>query len=270
MKSTDKGARRALGLSCVFLSMVGVACGGSDGDLASMSDDEVVSSVDAKLSSVEGGLRAPTGVVDARTARRAYQNRSGGLGESVGGLAGIGGAPGGVKPKFFGAPGSSGCYAETGGGGYVIDVACATSGRGKGKLTVRAVSRDDSARALMNAEGVCVDDERGGSSCMDGWIAYDMRGGDPQTWTMAWDMTASSGGRTESSRGGYRMTISRAGKIAYEIAVSDEDGKTVAVKVTTSGSSGELELRGANGTYRCTYTDGGEHGRCTGDGEVTW
>jgi hypothetical protein len=270
MKSTDKGARRALGLSCVFLSVVAVACGGGDGDLAAMSDDEVASSVDTKLSSVEDGLRTPTGVVDAQMARRAYQNRSGGPGDSVGGLAGIGGAAGGVKPKFFGAPGGSSCYAETGGGGYAIDVACATGGRGRGRLTVRAVSRNDSTRALMNAEGVCIDDERDGTSCMDGWIAYDTRGGDPQTWTMAWDLTATSGGRTESSRGGYRMTISRTGTLAYEIVVSDEGGKTVAVKATASGSSGELELRGANGTYRCTYSDGGEHGRCTGDGEVTW
>lgn len=85
-----------------------------------------------------------------------------------------------------------------------------------------------------------------------------------------------------SQCGGYDMTVTCGtdiGTINFQGCIGGDstygytylitvDDKTYAVSGTYSNGNGTLTIKGENGTFECTYTDGA--GSCTGDGEFTF
>jgi hypothetical protein len=63
----------------------------------------------------------------------------------------------------------------------------------------------------------------------------------------------------------YEGCFSNTGVWTYVVRI---EGESFAVSGNYSGGNGTLEIRGANGNYTCTYTNGS--GSCTGDGSFSF
>lgn len=76
-------------------------------------------------------------------------------------------------------------------------------------------------------------------------------------------VTTTCGGSTANVD--YEGCFSNTGEWTYVVRI---EGESFAVSGNYSGGNGTLEIRGANGNYSCTYTNGA--GSCTGDGSFSF
>lgn len=238
-------------------------CGGSDDD-----DDgdspSVEAQVEEQLAPYEAALDEPDGTVNAENARAVLLNA--GSQESVSQFAGF--VPAGSTRASQPREGDPSACISAGPSGGTIDLACLTDGAMTG--TERYwVEVDGSSYMYMLIELIdaCAD-----ATCVDGHLAMEMHSDTAaQEYTLVaggeFDITT-AGGQVAHLEYGYRMIIS-GGTTTVEAAYFDAHGGSYTLDAMDPGDSGTVIMTGSNGSYTCSYTEGGEHGQCqpVGGGE---
>jgi len=97
----------------------------------------------------------------------------------------------------------------------------------------------------------------------DGTFYYTMDGASDYSQCFQYDLSTSCEG--SSANISYEGCLSGAGEFTYVVRVS---GETFAVSGNYSNGSGTLDIRGENGEFTCTYSNG--MGSCTGDGSFSF
>ncbi|MDF1566063.1 MAG: hypothetical protein P1V51_23720 [Deltaproteobacteria bacterium] len=119
--------------------------------------------------------------------------------------------------------------------------------------------------------------------CIDGWLGFKTQtsgsvgAGLSQTFILAAKLEhTSSAGEVDSIEYAIREVLTDT-TAAIEILVYVDEGGVKAefvLSAMVSPEGGSLEIRGANGSFTCSYTADGESGECTatgtGGGTVTW
>lgn len=98
----------------------------------------------------------------------------------------------------------------------------------------------------------------------DGQWFYSTMQGAEYSYCGNYDVALSCGGEGGSNVS-YEGCVGANGQWTYVVRV---EGETFAVNGNYSSGNGTLEIRGANGMYSCTYTNG--TGSCTGDGSFSF
>lgn len=215
----------------MVLGLSAVACGGGGGKPNSYA--EVVAS-----------LQNPSGTVDATSAKD------------------IGPAFDKAQEQGLGAAAiRENVAARSSAQSGTIDQACLDGG----KIALSYSGNQQSANINYDYQNCCQ-----GGCCINGSGAmfvstettaeYSYCGGFDLTTTCGTDIgTVNYQGCYGQGAGGFRLE--------YLVTVNDET-YAVSATGTYSDGNGELTIRGANGTFVCTYTDGA--GSCNGDGEFTF
>ncbi len=212
-------SQRKLGLfvSMVIGSAAMIACGGGGGSGSPAADFDSVEDLAAAMD-------APTGTVDATTAKpvadefQAFSENGGGLSALAGGFAG-------VRQKAQAASASEDC---SGGGSISVDT--------------------DEQTYMEYSFNSCVE-----SDCtIDGGFQYFIGASGSYSACFVFDLSVQCAEESASAAGSYCQN-GETGVVEYLIAVN---GETYTVSGYYSNGTGELTIRGANGTYTCTYTDG--------------
>jgi hypothetical protein len=107
--------------------------------------------------------------------------------------------------------------------------------------------------------------------CVNGQLAMEVQS-DPATQEFAitagaeFDITAD--GEVYHLEYGYRV-VSSGGTVTTEAVYFDDHGGSYSLDTTTVSDSGSVAMTGSNGSYTCSYTEGGQHGQCqpSGGGE---
>lgn len=133
------------------------------------------------------------------------------------------------------------------------EMACAAGG----KLSYTASGTQENVQVNFVYDGCCQE----ASCCFDGGgTVYQASAAGAAYSTCAnYDITAECEGQSLAIN--YSACVGTDGVQTYAIVVN---GSTYAVSGTYYNGSGTLTIRGENGTWECTYTDGS--GSCTGTG----
>lgn len=132
---------------------------------------------------------------------------------------------------------------------------------GGGDITVVASGSGNSGNVTASYNDCCES-----SCCLNGGYDYYYAAGAGAAFSYcgSYQVQVDCGSGTESDLQ-YDGCFGADGEWTYVVRVA---GETYAVSGTYIGGSGTLEIRGANGEFTCTYTDGS--GSCTGDGEFSF
>lgn len=215
--------QRCVGLAAAALGLMGAAMG--------CGDDEAPPS----YGSIAKGIESPTGTVDANTASDIGKKYEAANQNNVGF---------GVRDQD--QVGQSGSFEDSqscpAGGNYRAS--------GSGNQSSGSVNIDYNACCF--SAGCCASG--------DGTIHFNSEGGgsgaQSYTFCATFDMTYSCEGSNASLD--YSLCYGAGGEAVLLIEV---DGRSFAVSASRTGASGSLEIRGANGTWTCTYNAGS--GSCT-------
>jgi hypothetical protein len=216
---------RSLGVGTALLTAAGLFAGCGG-------DDEGGSSRGGSFSSIQSAIESPTGTVDESTAAD--------VGVEFEKVASVDVASG-QRRDVQTAQSQAGSQACPGGGNI--------TGSGSGN--------ESSGQSTINYADCCVC----AGCCLDGSIDvfYSSDQNAAYLTCGSYDISYSCEGTTADLT--YEGCVGRTGEQLYVIEVGD-------VTYTVSGNyvdgSGTLEIRGANGTWDCTYSDGG--GSCSGSG----
>lgn len=215
--------QRCVGLAAAVLGLMGAAMGcGDDNDPPS-------------FGSIAKGLDKPTGTVDATTAAEIGEKYQAANQNNVGF---------GVRSDDQVGQSSSGSFEQSCPAGGKVK-ATASGSQSSGTVTMDYDNCCYSAGCCASGDGTMYYNTESGSGAAGGYAfcaTFDM------------DYTCEGSSATLDYSGCYDL----GGEAVLLIEV---DGERFAVSASSSGSSGSLEIRGANGTWTCTYNDGG--GSCT-------
>lgn len=215
--------QRCVGLAAAVLGLMGAAMGCGDGEKP------------PSFGSIAKGLESPTGTVDENSAAEIGKQYEAASQNSAFGARG----DNQVGQSFSG---TQSCPA---GGNY--------SASGSGNESSGSVTIDYNSCCFI--EGCCASG--------DGTIHYNSEaasgsssGGANYAFCATFDMQYSCEGSSASLD--YSMCYGIGGEAVLLIEVN---GESFAVSASTTGASGSLQIRGANGTWTCSYDDDG--GSCT-------
>jgi hypothetical protein len=185
------------------------------------------------FTSIASAIESPSGTVDETTAPEVSAEF-----EKVSQVS-LAGSTGSVE-KAQSTSGTQSCPA---GGSFNVE------GRGNESSGEATISYDD----CCFIEDCCFD---GGAdmyfSSRDGAAEY--------TYCASYDLDYSCEGTSATLA--FDGCFGTTGELIYVIEV---DGETYSVSGDYAAGSGMLEIRGVNGTWNCTYSNGG--GRCSGSGD---
>jgi hypothetical protein len=130
---------------------------------------------------------------------------------------------------------------------------------GGGTISVSATGSQEAANISYSYNDCCES-----SCCMDGsGTAYYTSAADADfTFCGSYDIDATCEGTSSSVN--FSGCLGKDFEMQYLITV---DGDTYAVSGNYSNGNGTLEIRGENGTWSCTYTNGS--GSCSGTGSTS-
>lgn len=277
MKNARNGIGVALAIAACGLTQ---ACGSSSddggGSLDGMNDDQVVASVQSKLSPAKTAFDKPSGVVDAKSMPRIIDSLQ---------QSSAAGSAGSFAPVPFHLPSSSGvttkdfepkaadprsCMTQAG-STVTMDMGCLSEGKATGTMVMRSVyqSGGSSFVAVIKYQKICVQtSSQAGQVCIDGEMDLEQTGtsSGPRTLTILEDFDITSSAGSAHVHAFLRFHYGTGSSDGYELAAFDGE----ASYVVTQSSKG-VSVTGSNGRYDCTYTDSGHHGSCTGNGNTwTW
>jgi hypothetical protein len=175
-------------------------------------------------------MAQPSGTVD--------ENTAGDIGEEFEKVSGA--APAGVREDQV-AQSSGSQTIQCSGGGSISVTASGSESAGSGTF-----SYNDCCESSCCLEG-------------SGSVYYSSASTAEFTYCGSYDIDATCGGTSSSVN--FSGCLGSDLEWSYLITV---DGETYSVSGTYSDGDGTLEIRGANGNWTCTYTDGS--GSCTGTG----
>lgn len=180
----------------------------------------------------------------------------------IAGLAGLGGGKGTIE--------------------IVVDLGCLKEGSGRVviRMTGDATNQTVQARVEVYLQNVC--DLAG--NCVDGgmiWKAGFSTNGQGASGDVLMSMyfkAKTANGETAEVKQGMRVSADsaqKAGKIEVLAYARDVDGKeySVVMGLQAQGDLASFSIRGANGEFSCSTSDGGKTGSCTatsGNDTVTW
>ncbi|MCK6509193.1 hypothetical protein L6R29_04385 [Myxococcota bacterium] len=180
----------------------------------------------------------------------------------IAGLAGIGGGKGSVE--------------------ITVDLGCLKEGSGRVviRMIADATSQNAQARVEVYLQNVC--DLAG--NCVDGamlWKANVLIGGKGASGDMLMSMyfkAKTASGESAEVKQGMRVSADstlKAGKLEVLAYARDTEGKeySVVMGLQAQGDLASFSIRGANGEFTCSTSDGGKTGSCTatsGNDTVTW
>jgi hypothetical protein len=127
-----------------------------------------------------------------------------------------------------------------------------------GSFNVEGSGNQSSGEATVSYDDCCFIED----CCFDGNAEMYFSSGDgaaEYTYCASYDLDYSCEG--DSATISFEGCFGTMGQLIYVIEV---EGETYSVSGNYSGGSGMLEIRGANGTWNCTYSNGG--GSCSGSG----
>lgn len=213
--------QRCVGLAAAVLGLMGAAMG--------CGDDEAPPS----FGSIAKGLESPTGTVDANSAAEIGKQYEAASQNSAFGVRGD------DQVGQSGFEGSQSCPA---GGNYEAS--------GSGNQSSGSVTIDYNACCF--SAGCCASG--------DGTIHYNSEAGSGSAASYAFCATFDMQYTCEGSSASldYSMCYGVGGEAVLLVEVN---GESFAVSASTTGASGSLQIRGANGTWTCSYNDDG--GSCT-------
>jgi hypothetical protein len=205
--------------------VLGMLAAGCGGD-----DDKGSNGGGASYQDITESLAEPSGTVDSDTA--------GDIGEEFEKVSEA--APAGIRDDQVAQ--SNGSYSQPCDGGGTISA----SGSGSESSGNVSFSYDNCCTA-----GCCIDGAGSLYYSTDTSAAFSYCGN--------YDIDFTCDGSSSSAN--FSGCAGTNGEWVYRIEVA---GETYAVSGSYSNGNGELEIRGANGTFNCTYTNGS--GSCTGSG----
>ena len=126
-----------------------------------------------------------------------------------------------------------------------------------GSISGSGSGSESNGEATVSYDACCVAE----ACCMDGnaHIFYSSDQNAPYMYCASYDMTYDCDGTSAALE--FEGCISSDGEQVYVLEVN---GNTYTVSGYYSEGSGSLEIRGANGSWTCTYSGSG--GTCTGSG----
>lgn len=239
-------------LAAVFLACAAAGCGDDPEGAASGS---VGSQVDELLAPYEAALDQPDGTVNAENARAVLLNAD--AQAAAGPFAAF--VPGASTPASQPQAGDPAACIDAGPSGGTIDLACMSDGAMTGTERYSVEQGSGHTYILIELIDACVE-----TTCVDGKIAMDIQGNPAtQNYTIVgggeFDVTAD--GAAAHVEYGYRLVFSN-GTVTTEAAYFDDHGDSYTLDATTVGDTGTVTMTGSNGSYTCTYTEGGQHGQC--------
>ena len=248
------------------------ACGDDEGSATPVAPETAV---------IESNLEKPTGkvsqgnmagVFNASRKNATAQSSAGPAMQMMPG-AGYATQAGGLSAADYASAGNIQQCVQAGQSGGSIDYGCLTNGKMTGVVAYTASGNTpDNMATTMTFLDVCME---GGSTCMNGaaTMRINMTSTQPQLGKMvfsaSFDMTVA--GESFHFELGYRILFDEAGQ-TMEYLVFDAEGNSYVVSayVSDDSASGKVSVRGANGSYTCTYENAGDSGSCTGDGGETF
>jgi hypothetical protein len=128
-----------------------------------------------------------------------------------------------------------------------------------GNFSVQSSGSQSSGQAAISYDNCCFIE----GCCFDGsgQMYFSSEQGAEYSYCASYDLDYSCEGTTAAID--FEGCFGTTGELIYVIEV---DGETYSVSGSYSGGSGTLEIHGANGTWNCTYSNGG--GSCTGSGST--
>lgn len=274
------GKRHGAFALAVVVAAIGVGCGGSDQGSGKSSSSGLLGSVSSAIKKLDQDLKSPSGVVSATSAQGvlaqgasqdAAQNAF-----SMGGAFGGGsygqswfGVPPGFQPMADGA-GASACIEQTA-SSMSIDLGCLGKEKGveaSGSISLSYEQDGQNVYATFTYAKACVASaETGATVCIDGSGALQSEGQNGMAFTG--DFTVDMGGTTEKLKFGYRQSYVD-GTLSLQYASYDENGDSYVLGAKLSASSGEISIKGKNGEFTCSYSEGGAAGQCSDGGGETF
>jgi hypothetical protein len=233
--------------------------------IAGCSSDRLNQDPEAMLAQTEEAAAHPSGHLDAASAKKVFGGAtSATTAASVSPLGG--GFPGSGSQ---GLGGGASCISRSG-DIVEVDVACATGGKGSGTVRMKAQQSGQTLTGIVDYQNVCVTE--GVSICLDGTMALKMTG-TQGAGSFKMELAASfdvSGAITEHLEYGFIETVNGQNTSVQWVGY-DDVGHSFVLNASVGGGKGDISVTDADGTYTCSYTNGGGTGECTGPkGKVTW
>jgi hypothetical protein len=249
--------------SCASLLLVsGLALG-----LVACEDDSPSAKAQEMTAPIKEALKSPTGKMDAASAPKVFQNLT--SGSAAGSAASFAVGIPAPAPQGVGPYGS--CVDGTGEEGEPItmDLGCMTGGLMTGTIVTTTEIEDDVTYSILEYQDVC---DSAATACVDGTAATEMSGTPPASFEMimAGDFTVTAGGVTEDFQYGVQMAFDGASYAYSWVVFVDGQSYVVTLSLDSTTGAGGYSVKSANGTWECTFTEGGAHGECTGAEALTW
>jgi hypothetical protein len=251
-------------LAAVFLACAAAGCGDSDDEA---SPPSIAAQVEEALAPYEAALDHPDGTVNAENARVVLLNA--GSQAAIGPMAAF--VPGASTPASQPQGGDPSACISAGPSGGEIDLACISDGAMSG-IERYQVEQEGSGHVVLLIDLI---DACAEAVCIDGQLAMDVTSdaaSQQYAVVAGGDFDITADGKVYHFEYGYRV-VSSGGDVTVEAAYFDDQGHSYALDATTVGDSGTVTITGSNGSYTCSYTEGGQHGQCqpTAGGEgFTW
>ncbi len=237
--------------------------------LTGCEDDSPSARAQEMTGPIKEALKNPSGKMDATSAPKVFQNLMSGNSAGAAASFAVGIPAPQPSPQDAGPYGS--CVDGTGEEGEPItmDLDCMTAGQMKGKIVSTTEVEDDVTYSILEYQGVC---DAAETSCVDGTAATEMSGSPPSSFDliMAGDFSVTAAGTTQDFEYGVQMGWNGSAYTYSWVVFVDGQSFVVTLSLDTTTGAGGYTVTGANGSWDCTFTEGGAHGMCTGSEPLTW
>lgn len=259
--------RSAFVVGTLLASSLVAGCGSSDSEPADT--NHAAAEAKAMLDPVAKAIANPTGTVDANSAKLVLQSSKAQSAASaasgyVPGASTPGSQPMNANPQQ--------CITQSGAYSASIDMGCISDGAVTGKVTYDLGQEGGGTYFVFSYDDVCSKDANGAESCIDGKgaesIGGNIQAGESEI-TVAGDFDVTANGATEHVHYGYKMTTKN-GTTTIEYAAFDSNGNSYVLSASVNGDTGTITIKGKNGEFTCSYSNGGETGSCEGAESFTW
>jgi hypothetical protein len=270
--------RVALALGVVVPVFV-AGCSSDDGTTKS-SGSGMLGQVQSAINKLEQDLKNPSGVVSASSAKDVFaQGASQEAAQQAYSMAGGNGFPSGSTGAWFGVPpglqpmgegdAAAACVSQSG-NSATIDLGCLAEQQGggttaSGSMTVTAEQDGGAQYVAFSYKHACVTPaDTGATVCIDGSGAVKTTQDSMAFWA---DMTIDQNGASEHLKFGYKQSTA-GGSVTLEcLTYVGEDSYVLNAQL--SASEGSISIRGKNGEFTCSYSNGGANGQCSSSGGET-
>jgi hypothetical protein len=151
-----------------------------------------------------------------------------------------------------------------------IDLSCASGGSTTGtadySVEVSVGAGSASTLVSMTFHDACKD-----GVCVDGTVAESTASGASGSEVIVdadVDVTR-SGAAAEHVHLGVKTSSGVSGS-SVSVAIFDDADKSFVLDASATAGGGSVSIRGANGSFSCSYESGGDKGSCSGSGSFTW